>query len=386
MSVKIYNINVGIGDCILITSKSSNIMVDCGKYNQNVKDTLNENNIKSIDLLIVTHIDDDHIKGVIDLLEEVTVKQILFNGFHHIPLPDSTKELYQISEAKYCSLSAFKSYFNLPLRTENTINARQSLSLSEVIKNKEVPWNSIINHERLSTENKKDIVIGDVKLTLLSPGDSELVKTYKEYQEFICEKLGYVLESDKKEDISRSLYDMAQSERIIYCDEYSISAYATLTKASIEDYAEKSRELDSSNSNKASLAFVIEIENKKILILGDAHPTIVSKSIRYINSNKPMIFDAIKVSHHGSCKNTDNDLLSLIDSSKYIFCGGTNKRPDEFTISKIIIRHIENDIGFKQRELFFNAENKVIANFKTHNQLQTELSFKIITENTPILL
>ena len=43
MAVEIFNINVGSGDCLLICTDNLSIMIDCGKYNKNVKAILKEN-------------------------------------------------------------------------------------------------------------------------------------------------------------------------------------------------------------------------------------------------------------------------------------------------------------------------------------------------------
>lgn len=387
MGVTIHNIAVGTGDCLLITSDICNILVDCGRYNNAVKRVLSENGIETLDLIIATHIDNDHIGGLINLIKEKTVTQILFNGFHHIPLENISNKQHEISDEKYKCLKNYQSYFSLHTHNEDKVDAKQSLSLSEEIRKRNIPWNSIIDEERLSVDYKKEITIENVKITLLSPNDSQLRETYNEYRKFIYEKLGYLLEKDKKEDVFRSLYDLTQTKNIVQSDEYSISAYTTLSKSLISKYSREDLNTDTSISNKASLAFIIEIEDKKILILGDAHPDTIYESLNKIERDKPIIFDAIKVSHHGSNKNTTNKLLSLIDSPIYIFCGGNNTdKPSEYTISKIINRPISEGCRFEKRSLYFNRDNKLICKFNNTDSLQNEFSFSIETDNTSVSL
>jgi metal-dependent hydrolase (beta-lactamase superfamily II) len=71
MEVKI--LKAGSGDSILIQHKKTNILIDGGndsKYLISEIDNIYTNK-EIIDLLIITHHDDDHIKGIIDLLNHI---------------------------------------------------------------------------------------------------------------------------------------------------------------------------------------------------------------------------------------------------------------------------------------------------------------------------
>ena len=75
-----------VGDCIFLLlsekKKQFSIMVDCGLYEPAIKQYVNETLKGVIDLLIVTHIDDDHIKGVTQMLSgNVKVNRIIFNSY-----------------------------------------------------------------------------------------------------------------------------------------------------------------------------------------------------------------------------------------------------------------------------------------------------------------
>ena len=71
--MKIEFLKAGTGDCILINHNSKNILIDGGNESTYLISKYNE--IKSrneiIDFLIVTHHDDDHIKGILDLFKEI---------------------------------------------------------------------------------------------------------------------------------------------------------------------------------------------------------------------------------------------------------------------------------------------------------------------------
>jgi beta-lactamase superfamily II metal-dependent hydrolase len=114
------------------------------------------------------------------------------------------------------------------------------------------------------------------------------------------------------------------------------------------DFAE-----DYTPSNGSSISFIMEYKNYKFLFLGDSHPSVIVENLKkqYFGKQFPIKFDLIKVSHHGSIGNTSKQLLSLIDSEKYIFStnGKISNHPDIETIARIISRKVD----FK-RTLYFN--------------------------------
>lgn len=73
MYFKFKTFNVGVGDCITLLLKNKekemHIMVDCGNYTPEVNDYVENEFHNHIDYLIVTHIDNDHINGLIPLSE-----------------------------------------------------------------------------------------------------------------------------------------------------------------------------------------------------------------------------------------------------------------------------------------------------------------------------
>ncbi len=66
MHISLKTINVGTGDCIAIQLSDANdrfnILIDCGEYNTNVENFIKGQFGKHIDLIVATHIDDDHIE------------------------------------------------------------------------------------------------------------------------------------------------------------------------------------------------------------------------------------------------------------------------------------------------------------------------------------
>ena len=95
-----------------------------------------------------------------------------------------------------------------------------------------------------------------------------------------------------------------------------------LTKETLLTLADKPLKA-TSPTNEASIAFIWEKDEHRILFLGDAAPKEIYDSINriYATSPKPLLFDAIKVSHHGSAENTSKELISIADSQHFFFTG-----------------------------------------------------------------
>lgn len=75
-------IDVGQGDCTLIRSGETSILIDCGTYESGGKlcEYLQNSGIKSIDYLIGTHPHEDHLGGSSAVLRLFDVKNVFLNG------------------------------------------------------------------------------------------------------------------------------------------------------------------------------------------------------------------------------------------------------------------------------------------------------------------
>lgn len=77
-SMEVDFINVGKGDCILVTTDKHVMMIDTG-YDETSSDViryLQEKGIKKIDKMIITHYDKDHVGGASEIMDRIEVKSI----------------------------------------------------------------------------------------------------------------------------------------------------------------------------------------------------------------------------------------------------------------------------------------------------------------------
>ncbi|MFC7060785.1 S-layer homology domain-containing protein [Halobacillus seohaensis] len=99
--LEVHFINVGQGDSTLIESPSGKtILIDGGRKSagEEVVSYLKQANIDSIDLVVATHPDADHIGGLIDVLEQVKVNKVLDSGKTHTT--DTYLEYLQLIDQK----------------------------------------------------------------------------------------------------------------------------------------------------------------------------------------------------------------------------------------------------------------------------------------------
>ncbi|MDO6545205.1 ComEC/Rec2 family competence protein [Photobacterium sanguinicancri] len=317
------------GDAILITfldlqNNERNILIDGGtsstyqyktkngkKKSGSLKNAIDQ--LGRIDLLILTHIDDDHIAGILKWLEsdDVAINKIgkvWFNG------GDALSE--HLNQELGKDLEPM-----LERRINKNTSTKQGVKFTTLISDSGV-WDK----EIIRAPSCK--VCFDTSFTFLSPNQKKLE-----------------LLSDKWSRDSKSL-DTANK------NDYS----HTLKKhIEIDLFTE-----DKSIPNGSSIAFIMEHRSVKYLFLSDAHPSVVINSLRelgYSKENKLKV-EFVKVSHHGSKHNTSYELLSLIDTNRYIFSsnGDIHKLPHKCCIARII-----NDNN--TAELIFNYKSIPVAVF-----------------------
>lgn len=75
-------INVGQGDCTLVTMGSKAMLIDGGPYDAGpaVVSYLKRSGIDSIDVLVSTHPHEDHVGGLLTVLNELPVKRVVDSG------------------------------------------------------------------------------------------------------------------------------------------------------------------------------------------------------------------------------------------------------------------------------------------------------------------
>jgi len=80
MAIVIKTYNVGKADCILIDVDGFLLLVD-GGYAGTMSDIIKSNDLDDLDGIILTHIDSDHISGILKLIEDDLFRKKLSKNF-----------------------------------------------------------------------------------------------------------------------------------------------------------------------------------------------------------------------------------------------------------------------------------------------------------------
>jgi metal-dependent hydrolase (beta-lactamase superfamily II) len=360
------------GDSILINcygKESTKILVDCGTsatYYNYIKDYLINlpKQQRKLDLIIFTHLHQDHIQGGIELfkdkknLGDIQIKEIWQNGFKHIPFTNISGNTILNQEDNKKLEEILLSYRNSVFNGfSKHISASQNMDLEDLIPDE--IWNkSFMNSQNSEVcfENKNVVQLNkEIILRILSPSKRDL-----ENLEciFITE-----LKKKYKSSLSKDKVISKLFERIIsqYYEENDLELYKSISflDLDLEEYLID----DSANAthdyvNKSSIAFVLEFNKRKYLFMGDCYSSQITEEIKrlYKTEDGKVFFDAIKVAHHGSKFNTQKEFLEVVDSYNYFIStdGSKHVHPDIETLARIVCRPSK-----ATRKLIFNYETEI---------------------------
>lgn len=264
---------------------------------------------QKLDLVILTHIDDDHIDGFLkwfsnDELAIQSIKEVWFNSGRTIKtyLNNFESEIESLKFKEKTSLTSVK----------------QGVNFENYIKDKGV-WDE-------KTISQGDVINWDiVSFQILSPSKEKLKKLLKEWKNKVVESL----DTSRKEDYKK-----------------------TLKKLIEEDVFEE----DNDPYNGSSIAFILTKDSTNYLFLGDSHPSEIItelKKLKYNHDDNKLVVELFKVSHHGSKKNTSTELLNFIDTNKYVIStnGDLHYHPDKSTIGRIVAANPKAKIYFNYPNL-----------------------------------
>lgn len=310
------------GDCLWITygeaADPKHILIDAGTTGtwprlkaRLDRERAQHNGRLHFELLVVTHIDADHIGGAIKLLEEVgpmrvTFGEVWFNGFHHLD-----------DEAP-----------------PDLLGAMQAELLTALIVDHAFKWNTKFGRRAVMVPADGMLPthgFAGMQLTLLSPTFDELQKLKPEWVKAVTDA------------------GLVPGQAAIVED---VDGGGDLLGETVEDMADTPFRGDRARPNGSSIAFLAEHGGKRVLFTGDAFADVLLASLRRgpLAQSERLVLDAFKVSHHGSRGNTDRALVEALPAKRYLIStnGKQFKHPDAEAIARIAV------FGPEDKALDFN--------------------------------
>lgn len=353
--MKINMLPASYGDCLLIELKKNNndnftILIDGGtveSYKKSIKNILEKYLIgnKKIDLVIITHSDNDHISGMNYILENRNfiskIDRVIYNSPYAIGKKigccnqqDLKKKIEPkiIKETKVSCGFRKKEIERKEISVTNT-SAKKANKLQQILFNiDKLEMDLIVN------DGAHDIELDGINIKFLSPTIDELTDFFYLYKDEINKSKKSTINNNTSKN--KTDYDTPFKNLMANKETKKISRY-----------------------NMASLAFIIaeEITGQSILIMGDSSYQLVKKKLVLLKDKQgnlyseanPLNLDYLKVSHHGSICDLNEEFLKIICCNRFLIStDGTNYgHPD-----KKLIARIYNT--FKKSKFYFNYENR----------------------------
>ena len=287
---------------------------------------------RKLELVVITHIDSDHIGGIISLLGDralgVTYKDLWFNGW---------KQLSGRLEGWRCRQG------EMPAKTRSPLEGHHAMLR---VKQTGASLNATFAGRAICVaagEDAPEVLLDHgLKLTLLSPDVPALEALRTAWRKALRR---IRVDPDDESAVSSKL---AADRR--YRGPLDLSGDV------VHDLAEVAIELDDAVANGSSIAFIAEYEGKRCAFLGDAHMPIVEARVHRLArryGERRLRLDAVKVSHHGSKGNTTASFLKLVDCSRFLIStdGSQFGHPDDEAIARLL------EFGSKPTQLYFNYRN-----------------------------
>jgi hypothetical protein len=309
---------------------------------------------RRLELLIITHVDADHIEGCIRLLQDkklgLDIREIWFNGQPQLDgLPD-------------------------PARID-MLGAKQGEFLGALIKQYETQvgrpvWNSSFGGKAVMVPDTGELISKDInglKLTIVSPGLDQLLELNTEWVKVIKDA-GF--EPGDMDEALRRLAgrsDLAAPDVLGGEEETDEGEFDDASdNIEIGDMlggGESNAEFgsDSSPANGSSIAVIAEWEGKRYLLSGDAYAPVMAARLKRWMAQESLAkgsqvntigLELFKLPHHGSVSNISEELLDLIKCRRYLFStsGKHFGHPHDRTVELILKKHQTRG----KAQLFFN--------------------------------
>lgn len=346
------------GDCVLVTSSDDKrLLADAGlpkAYDDFIAAPLAKlrTDGKAIDVAYVSHIDQDHIGGMLRLLTHEVAWRAYDHAHTHggrlgqpkMPRPPAIGQLWHnafledIERTEQVDLGTALASSAGVLSGLNAaaLGGREAqqiasetrmlaLSVGEAIEvnwrigpdQLDIPLNPDFGGKLMTARPNKPIKLGSLTITVLGP-------TAKQLRELRTEWIAWLKRSKKRLEALRKAHQR---------DADAIGSSTTaLDLASLSRDIALAVEKDVTPPNLASLVLLVEEQGKRLLLTGDAGDESLLEYLAAANlldASGKIEVDVLKVPHHGAHNSYSAKFVSSVRASHLIFCGdGEHHNPE----------------------------------------------------------
>lgn len=363
--MKIKAFHAGDGDCLLLsatnqrTGKDYNVLVDGGRkgqFREHARDEIYK--LDQLDLVYVSHIDDDHISGTLVLVDDIVrwrvherrldtkkrtrkprfprppkIKEIWHNSLFELVGEDLEPEIpgaLATTTRLLLARSPTRNVWNdLGLRMDNlAAGERSSMELSRRISDRQlkIPRNRP-RHTTMVEGRYRQNRIGPFTVSVLGPTEDAVEDLRAEWREWLTKN-------------KKAMRDL-QAKMLEDEEEMGTLASTAVANPLLESAL---GEGSITEPNLASLTLRVTADGKTLLLTGDGSSEDVLKGLeanRRVGVGKPIHFDALKVQHHGALANVTEEFVRRVTADHYIFCGnGAHHNPEAEVVERMALARL----------------------------------------------
>lgn len=261
---------------------------------------------RTFDLVVCTHIDADHIGGLLTLIDDpppgFQAADFWFNGRPHL-------DMLSPAQGDVLSLALGRGW---------------------------APWNQAFDRAAVvitpAGHDLPVIELPGLRITLLSPTRAQLARLAHSWPQVLAEAETGLAIVPRPPDLLRR--DAA--DRLAELHELTARPYTP----------------DRSVTNASSIAFLAETSaGERVLLAADATAELLAASLRRLADGGRYRVDLCKVPHHGSRHNTSRELLTLLDCQHWLIStnGQRHGHPNREAMARILCRPDEAAVWFNYR-------------------------------------
>lgn len=353
------------GDCLLLDgSDGTRVLSDGGikgSFREHVLPRLANDGL-DIDLLCVSHIDQDHIGGVLAYLENMVDWRVFHHRqsnnrpasepdepelpgiteiWHNAFFDTRTKNRGAIERFLALSGEALSGHTQAELRELGTWYRNLAQSVGEGIEvsrrisaeQLNIPLNSLWDGKFVTRPQGSDpIELGSLTIDILGPTRQEIKELRKFWDNWLKTRRDQILRLRKR--MERDESRLAETDSTFLFE----STEALAEEFGLSDLGDRGKVTE---PNLASIMLHVEdLDGKTCLLTGDGHMDDVEAGLvnaQIMGAGEGLHVNCLKVAHHGSEHNSRQENYQRITADHYIFCGnGHSHNPDLDIVDAVI--------------------------------------------------
>jgi hypothetical protein len=386
------------GDCLLLTSGKHRVLVDGGmaaSYTKHVAPTLAKlNGAKpQLDVVYVSHIDDDHISGVLKMMNDLMdwrvfdfqtrhkkagdkppkkpksarppeIGQIWHNAFHEL-LKDNAGPIGEMLAATTAVLSSSNRPMGKAIFEQHSELAYSKRQAIELVRRTgadqlSIPVNPEYKHKLMLSlkASPPKLQVGKMEFIVLGPSEADLTKLRDEWNEWL---------RANKETLADIRRKAKADEELLASDVDRLLAPLTQQAGSfVDSQIALAKKLGNRSKvttpNLASLMFLVREGKQTLLLTGDGHADDVLKGLaqrNLLDVNGKLHVNVLKVPHHGAEFNMTAAFAEKVTADDYIFCGNGFATNPELEVIDLLVRERKKAFPQKSFTLWFNSTSAI---------------------------